>query len=225
MKTPEDRLDAAVRGAGSAPRSEEALQALARAAREELAAKPKVRRWWVDALVVLGLNLVMGVGAAAALTWSDSQHASMTMRMVVVGAWLAVMAAGSVLWMRPGPATARWLVGGAFLLASALAIGGASGFDPGSPFFSGMRCAFTECAVGLVPVTVVLALSTRFAARASHVFTGALAAGAGGALALHLHCSNGTVAHIAVFHLLPAVLLAGLAVLIRRALRPSTFAP
>jgi hypothetical protein len=225
MTTPEDRLDAAVRAAGGAKGSQAAMAVLARAAREELAAHPKTRPWWVDGLVLLGLNLVMGLGAAAAMHWSDTQHASMVMRSVVAGAWLVVMSLGSVLWLRPGAVAARWVVSGAFVLASALAIAGASGFDPGSPFFSGMGCAFTECAVGLLPVGVVLLLSTRFAAGGSQVFAGALAAGAGGALALHLHCGNGTVGHVVMFHLLPAVLLAGLAVLVRHFLRPSTFVP
>jgi hypothetical protein len=225
MKTPEERLDAAVRGASAAPRSDEALQALARPAREELAAHPKPRPWWIDGVMLLGLNLVMGVGAAAAMSWSDLQHSSVTMRSVVAVAWLVVMALGSVLWLRPGAMTARLVVAGGFVLASLLAIGGASGFDPGAPFFMGLGCAFTECGLALIPVSVLLLISTRFAATPSHVFVGALAAASGGALALHLHCANGTVEHVTVFHLLPAVVLAGLAVLVRRFIRPTSFVP
>ena len=225
MTTPEERLDAAVRATGAAPRSAEALQALARAARDELAANPKPRPWWVDGLVLLCLNLVMGVGASAAMSWSDLQHGSMLMRSVVAVAWLVVMAAGSVLWLKPGAMMARWLVAGGFVLASLLAIGAASGFDPGAPFFRGMGCAFTECGLALIPVGVLLLLSTRFAAAPSHVFVGALAAASGGALALHFHCSNGTVAHVTMFHLLPAGVMALLAVLLRRLIRPSAFVP
>ena len=114
---------------------------------------------------------------------------------------------------------------GAAAAFGALAIGGASGFDPGAPFFSGMGCAFVECSVALIPVSVLLVLSTRFAATASHVFVGALAAASGGALALHLHCSNGTIAHIAAFHLLPAVVLGAVAVVIRSKLRTRTLVP
>ena len=225
MMTPEERLEAAVRASGAAPRSDEALQALAKAAREELAAHPKPRPWWMDGLVLLFLNLVMGVGASAAMSWSDLQHGSMMMRSVVAVAWLVVMAAGSVLWLKPGAMMSRWLVAGGFVLASVLAIGAASGFDPGAPFFRGVGCAFTECGLALIPVSVLLLLSTRFAAAPSHVFVGALAAASGGALALHFHCSNGTVAHVTVFHLLPAVVMALLAVLLRRFIRPSAFVP
>ncbi len=200
-------------------------QQLARAAREELEAHPKARPWWMDGLVLLALNLVMGLGAAAAMSWSDLQHNSMTTRSVVAVAWLLMMSVGSVLWLRPGAMTSRWVVGSGFVIASALAVGGASGFDPGAPFFAGMGCAFVECSVALIPVSVLLVLSTRFAATASHVFVGALAAASGGALALHLHCFNGTTAHLAAFHLLPAVALGGVAVLIRSKLKTKTFVP
>lgn len=225
MTTPDERLDQAIGKAGGPPRSDEALQALGRAAREELAVHPKARPWWVEGVVLMALNLAMGVGAAAAMSWSDLQHGSMTMRSVVAVAWLVVMAAGSVLWLKPGARTAKWLVGGGFLVASLLAVGGVSGFDPGSPFFRGMNCAFVECGIALIPVSVLVLLSTRFAAQPSQIFVGALAAASGGALALHLHCSNGTVGHVVVFHLLPAVVLAALAVLVRRFIRPRAYVP
>ena len=48
---------------------------------------------------------------------------------------------------------------------------------------------------------------------------------AGGALVLHLHCGNGTLTHLALFHLLPGVVLAAMAVLVRGALRPRAFTP
>ena len=225
MSTPEDRLDRAVKAAGGSPLSNEAMQRLSKVAQDELAAHPKARPWWVDGLVVLALNLVMGVGASSAMTWSRLQHASMTLRSVIAVAWLLVMAVGSALWLKPGARIGRWLVAGGFLVTSLLAIGGASGFDPGGPFFRGLGCAFTECGLAVIPVAVLLALSTRFAASNANIFVGALAAASGGALALHLHCSNGTVGHLVMFHLLPAVLLAGVAVLLRRFLRPHSFVP
>ena len=110
MRTPDERLDAAMLSVGAAPRSAEALQQLARAAREELAAHPQARPWWMDGLVLLALNLVMSVGASAAMSRSDLQHGSMTTRSVVAVAWLLVMGVGSVLWLKPGAFIARWLV-------------------------------------------------------------------------------------------------------------------
>lgn len=225
MKPDEQRLSDAVREAGGPPISEESLHKLGQAAREELTKAPKSQPWQFDAAVLLVLNVVMGLGAAAMVSWSDTQHASATMRNLVAACWLLVMAFGSVLWLRPGSPTARWLVGGGFVVASALAIAGASGFDPATPFFSGIRCTLSECAIAFIPLCVMLAFSTRFAASALHVFMGALAVSAGGALALHFHCANGTVAHIALFHVFPPLLLGALAVAVRRFMRPKTFAP
>lgn len=223
MTTPDDRLDETMRKLGDRPDGD--LASLAEAARRELAQTPKPKPWWRDALALLGLNLVMAVGASAAMTWSTTQHASVMMRSLVAAAWLVVLALGSVLWLRPGRAGPRLLVGGLFLVASTLAVFAASGWDPGQPFFAGIRCAFVECGVALLPLGVVLALSTRFAASAGHVFLGGLTAASAGAFALHLHCSNGTLEHLLVFHLAPAVLLGLLAVGVHRMMRPRSFAP
>jgi hypothetical protein len=224
MTTPEERLDAAGQALGEV-KPAAALDALARAAREELAKTPRARAWWLDGLVVLALNLVAGLGAAALLPWSNTQHASPTLEYAVGLGWLVVMAVGSTWWLRPGAPTSRWAVGALFVGASVLAVGNASGFDPGSPFFSVMRCAFAECGIAVVPLTVVVGLSLRFAARPSHVFVGTLTSAAGGALALHFHCGNGTLAHLLAFHLFPAVVLAAVAVKVRQALRPRSFVP
>lgn len=202
-----------------------ALDALARAAREELARTPTPRRWWVDALLVLGLNVVMGLGAAAMMSSSDTQHASTAMKYGVATAWLVVMALGSAWWLKPGRVDFRWAVAALFVGASVLSVGNASGFDPGSPFFAGLKCALVECGVAVVPISVVVLLSLRFAARASHLFSGALASAAGATLALHFHCGNGTLGHLLTFHLLPAVGLAGAAVLVRRWLPTKSHVP
>src|SRR5688572_11545897 len=101
MKTPEQRIDE-ILGARGARKSDAELQALSKAAREELEKQSKVRPWWMDAAPLVVLNLVMGVGAAAAMSWSDLQHNSMTMRAVVAVLWLLMMSVGSVLWLRPG---------------------------------------------------------------------------------------------------------------------------
>ncbi len=225
MSTADERLDAALGAAGGAKPDDAALDALAKAAREELTAHPKARPWWVDGLLVLGLNLVMGLGAAAMMSWSDTQHGSSTTKYLVATAWFLVMAAGSVWWLQPGARAPRWLVLGGFVLAAGLSVGVASGFDPGAPFFRGVSCALVECVVALAPLVLIFVLSLRFAARPVHLVTATLASGAGGALALHFHCGNGTFAHLAVFHVLPVVVLAGLAVLIRSRMRPTTFAP
>lgn len=222
MTTPDERLTAAIGAAGSPVGSFEALGAAARA---ELQRAPKARPWWVDGLILLGLNLVMGVGAALAMSWSNTQHGNATLTWVVAAGWLLVMTLGSLWWLRPGNETGRWAVMGLTLLVFALSLGSLSGFDTGRPFMAGMSCAFIECGLALAPAAVALLFSSRFAARPGHLVVAALAASAGGALALHFHCANGTVAHVFSFHLLPAVLLAALAVLIRRRVKSRAFVP
>lgn len=222
--TPEQKLEGAARQLGGS-KHEPALQSLAAAARAELTAHPRARAWWLDGAVVLALNLVMGLTAAALMSWNDEQHASSLAKYASASAWFVFMGVASMAWLRPGGARARGVMLGAFVAVSAVALSGLSGFDPGGPFWKGMSCALVECAVALVPVVVVVALSVRFAAQPTHVALGALSAAAGGTLALHFHCPNGTLAHVALFHLAPALVLAGLAVLVRRGLRPRSFVP
>lgn len=54
---------------------------------------------------------------------------------------------------------------------------------------------------------------------------GGLAAGAGGVFVLHLHCPSGALGHLIGFHLGPWLLVATLALGLRRLVRSSTFAP
>lgn len=221
--TPEQKLEDAVRNVGGVGARD--LSPLAAAARAELQKHPKARAWWVDALLVLGLNLVMGVTAAKLLSWSDAQHHSAMTKYGVGIAWFAFMAISSVLWLRPGSVKQRWAMGGLFVGVSLAMVLALSGFDPGGAFMDGMKCALAECKIALVPVALVVVLSTRFAARASHLVIGTLAAASGGAVALHFHCPNGTMAHVAVFHVLPAVVLALLAIAVRALWKPKSFVP
>lgn len=52
-----------------------------------------------------------------------------------------------------------------------------------------------------------------------------LAAGAGGLMTLHLHCPNGTLGHLLLFHLVPSALVSLLAVGVRRRLSSASWAP
>lgn len=225
MTTPDERLNAAIGAAGGTTRDAASLDMLARAAREELSKQPRARAWWTDGLVVLGFNLLLGVAAAAAMSWSETQHRSVVTKYVVGIAWFLVMALGSVLWLKPGRVGGRLAVVGGFTAAAVLTLLGASGLDGGADFLTGMRCAMTECIVAVIPVALVLFVSTRFAASTLHLVAGALAASSGAALALHFHCPNGSLLHLSVWHLLPAFVLTALAVLVRSRLRHRTFTP
>ncbi|MFT3713936.1 MAG: hypothetical protein QM817_40260 [Archangium sp.] len=221
--TPEQKLEQAVRNVGGGGSKD--LSALAAAARAELGASPKARAWWVDGLFVLGLNVLMGVAGAMLLDWNDEQHHSAMTKYGVASLWFVFMAIASVLWLRPGSVKQRWMLGGGFVAVTLAMLFALSGFDPGGAFMNGMWCAFAECKIAIVPVAVVVLLSTRFAAQTSHLVIGTLAAASGGAVALHFHCPNGTLSHVAVFHVLPALLLAALAIGARAMWRPKSFVP
>ena len=57
--TPDEKLQAAVRAVGGS-REAASLEALKAAASAELKASPKTRAWWVDGLVLLGVNVEIG---------------------------------------------------------------------------------------------------------------------------------------------------------------------
>lgn len=224
MTTPDERLDAAI-GAAGRPPDAAALDSLAVAARAALGREPRARAWWVDGVIVLALTALLGVAGVLGMSWSEQQHGSQATKLVVAAAWALLMASGSVLWLKPGRASSRALVIGGFGSAALLTLLGASGVAGDVPFSSGLACAVTEVVMSLAPVVAVLVVSTRFAATSLHVVAGALAASSGAALALHFHCPNGTTAHLVTWHLLPALVVAALAALLRTRLRSRTFAP
>lgn len=220
--TPEQKLESAVRNVGGASKD---LSALAAAARAELTANPKARAWWLDGLIVLAINIVMGITAAKLFEWNDEQHHSAMTKYGVGTLWFVFMALASVLWLRPGSVKQRWALGVGFIGVSFAMVFALSGFDPGGAFMDGVWCAIAECKVAIIPVALVVALSTRFAAQKSHLIIGTFAAASGGAVALHFHCPNGTASHVLVFHVLPALVLAALAIAVRAMWKPKSFVP
>jgi hypothetical protein len=219
----ERRLDEAGRALGRASGAD--LERLAIAARADLARTPKAQRWWVEALVLLAINLTLGLMARVMMTDAETQHASAMSKYATVVAWFVAMSLGSVWWLKPGGGLLGRVALGAF--AVALVAGGldASGVDPGGPFWGGVGCAMGEWKLALVPAVVVLLLSMRFSVQPGRLFLGALAAASGGAIALHGHCPNGTLAHIAVFHVLPTFSVAAVLLAIRHFIPSRSHAP
>lgn len=220
MTTPDERLLAAVRQNAGLDPNAEALAKLGDAARAELKAHPKARPWWWGALLLFVLQGVLAIVAARAWPFAQTQHRSEMLSLLIGGCWLVLMTVSAVWWLKPGSNGPRRVLMGSFAGLSVLTLLATSGFDPGGPFMDGMQCAIAECELAVIPLVLGLAFSLRFAAQPSHLALAALSASSGGALVLHFHCGNGTVAHLAVFHLLPALVLAGLAVGVRRLFRP-----
>jgi hypothetical protein len=203
----------------------EQLEAIRRAAQAELGRSPRVRPWWLDALLLVGVNAVCGLGWSAFFTFNLVQHTGPLARAVGAAGLMAVALGGAVAAVRPGARPLRVLLVSLAVGTGVVLLAAASGADPGMPFLGGMGCGLSELAASVVPLGVSAWVLTRFAPDTLRTVVAGLAAGAGGLVTLHLHCTNGTLGHLVVFHLAPWVLVALAAVALRRVLPSATWAP
>lgn len=208
-----------------APAPAAALEALKALSAQELRERPRARPWWVEALVLSGANAMVAVGASMAMSWHQSQHASLMWRwgaagalglLAVVGGWIAVVP------------QAKRVRSGALLFTAACALVAVlcgSGDAGGQAFAAGIGCATTECAISVVPMLVAGWVMTRFSSSGLRVWLAGASVGAAGMLALHLHCPNGSAAHLATFHVAPWLMLCFAGVAARRFLPTFAHAP
>lgn len=208
-----------------APRAAAQLHALRGLAEAELAASPKPRPWWAEAAVLSFANMGVAVAASVVMTWASSQHDSSGWRWGTAGALLLAGALGAVVAVMPGRPQLRWAAGVFALAAMVATIFCGSGDDVGQPFLKGLSCATTECFVSIAPLLVASWVMSRFSARGLRLWLAGASVGAAGVLALHLHCPNGSALHLATFHVLPWLAVAGLSVLVRRFLPTHAYAP
>lgn len=203
----------------------EQLEAIRRAAQAELGRTPTVRPWWLDAMGLMLLNAFWGLGWSTLFTFHEQQHTGPLMRWLGAGGLVLVGLLGMLAAVRPGGRDLRrvlLVLSGATMLVL-LAAG--SDVDPGQPFLGGVGCGASELVASVVPLGASVWVLTRFAPDPVRTAVAGLAAGAGGLVTLHLHCMNGTLAHLVVFHLVPWVLVSVLAVALRRVLPSATWAP
>jgi hypothetical protein len=191
----------------------------------ELTGAPRAAPWWLGAIPFAAVTL--GVGAAGALSGPRANLAS-GQRQVAVGALLAV-AVLSACWAALSPRRrGRGLAFAVAFTAAAAVVFGGSGIYPAfcGPFWeAGLGCARAVVSWS-VPGCAAALLAQRGAAHSlPRALLAGLAAGAGGALALHPHCPIGQALHLTVFHVLPWFAVAAALVLVQRRLRPRSFAP
>jgi hypothetical protein len=205
----------------SSPQPGPSLEPARAAALKELTSVPVARRWWLDALGLSGVNVAVALTAGGLMRWNQSQHAS------ALGAWgigaglLAVSVLGAWSALRPGSRRGRLAtVGLAIGVALAAGLGG-SGTGPEA----GARCAAFEVGLALAPLAIALWATSAFAFDATRAAVAGASAAATGLLVLHLHCPNGTAAHLGGFHVLPAVAVAAVLVLARRMVPSRSHAP
>jgi hypothetical protein len=206
----------------------ETVERIRSAAHAELARTPRPRPWWRDAVALVAINtavvIVFAVALGATRFFGNATSPAVLVAVAIPTALVIVL--GAVAAVMPG---GRWAPMSALALvavASVAIVLGGSGTKGGRSFLTaGLPCLSTELITATIPVAAVIAVSSRFAYDRLRILVGGLSGGATGLLALHLHCRIGTASHLVVFHALPWMAAAGIALFIRSRVRSRSFAP
>lgn len=191
----------------------------------ELARPSKVRPWWWEALGAMAVLLVTAFGVLFAVGIRQSGGMPL-MGWATAGCLLLLIAVGTWSAFSPRAGKLRIAAVAVAAVAAILVVASATGEGADRPFWrAGIPCMATELGATLPLLALLVWMLTRSAPGALKVLTGALAGGAAGVFALHLHCPVRTASHLIVFHVLPWLVLTAVAVLIRRRLRTRSYAP
>ncbi|MFT3839503.1 MAG: hypothetical protein QM723_21145 [Myxococcaceae bacterium] len=200
------------------------LEKLSQLVKSELQAHPKVWPWWVEALGVVAVNALFAGVMLFSMSWNTVQHDSPALRWAVVVDLVVLVLGGALVALAPAARAARWVTVALAAFAMVGTLWGASGHEA-VPFAKSYGCAFVELGASALPLAVAVWMATRMAKDVSRVVAYAFAAGGAALVALHLHCPNGTVEHLTAFHLVPWVLLVGIAQLARSLAPTKAYAP
>ena len=207
------------------PASSASLEKFGEASRAELRAHPRARRWWVDALLLLAVNVGVAGLAASMMSAPAGRPESAVSRWGIAAALVTLMSAGAWATVRSGAKLLRFAVLG-IAGAGALWVGlGGSGLSGDRPFGAGVACAITESVISALPLMIAMWITSRFAWDLTRAIVGGVSVGATGIFVLHLHCVNGAPEHLFTFHVLPWMAVALAAVVIRRMLPSRSYAP
>lgn len=204
------------------------LEATRRRTHEALTARPLPTPWWRELGVLLAVHVTVLVAGVLALG-RDGLVRNQASPAVVAGVGLLTLAlVGGGAFLALAPARRRrpwgWVAVAALGVALAQLLGG-SGAQVRPPMRALMGCLGTELVLSVVPMAVALVLLCRSAFQPVRALAAGLSAGGVGLLVLHLHCSDGTAAHLLGAHVLPWLLLAGAALFIRSRLPTRSHAP
>ena len=191
----------------------------------ELQEHPTARPWWADALALFAVNMAIATVASSLYEWRQVQHDSPIMRWGVALGLLVLIAVGAWAAIQPGvPLLRVGTLAFAAMVTMWAGLGG-SGVGPSGPLLSGSGCAVVEVALATLPLAVALWATSRFAFDVTRALTGGASVGATGMLVLHLHCPNGTTAHLLAFHVAPWLLMVLATLALRRMMPSRSYAP
>lgn len=208
---------------------------VAKRASAELARKPKASRWWISALALSAINvLVVGLATLVFQRLGSGGHqASTPLWWPLAAALLGLLFAGPLLALAPRrrsflPALVLIALGtGAAVVWLGSGAGPSEPVPSGAegPLSAGMGCMISEVGLSLLPVGFGLWILSGSAFQPWRAFGLSLCCATAGLLALHLHCRDGRAAHLFLFHVGPWMLVGALAFLLRARIPSRTFAP
>lgn len=195
----------------------------------ELAAHPKATPWWRELLVLLAVYAVVMVGGVVGLGRSGLVF-NMAPPMVVAGIALLILGlvgGGAFIALAPSGRRLPWAVLGAGAATVALLqIVGGSDQAAMRGFLAGvMGCMVTEVLLSIPPLILALVLLCRSAFQPLRALAAGLSAAGVSLFVLHLHCPDGSAGHLALGHVVPWLLLAGVVLLVRARLPSRSYAP
>ncbi|HEX5750722.1 MAG TPA: DUF1109 domain-containing protein [Archangium sp.] len=194
---------------------------------EELAARPIPTPWWREVLVLVGAYVGLTALGALALTPLGLMLNSAPPGVVAGLAVLVVLAmvGGAVVALAPVRRVAWGLLGTCTAVVALSVVLGGSGLAVKSFLAGAIGCMRTHMLLSALPLLSALVMLRRSAYHPARAVAAGLSAGAVGLLLLHVHCPDGSAAHLAASHVGPWLLLGGLALLVRSRLPTSNHAP
>ncbi|WP_224248853.1 NrsF family protein [Hyalangium gracile] len=211
------------------PKSTPGLEAARARTLEELATQPVAKPWWRELLALLVAYLVVMVGGLFTLGRSGLVANTASPAVIAVLALLILALVGGGAYISLAPARRglpwAWVAGGAAMVSLLLVVGG-SGIASARGFLAGvMGCLTTEVVLSIPPLALALVLLCRSAFQPVRAIAAGLSAGGVSLFVLHLHCADGTTGHLMLGHLVPWLLLAGVALFLRARLPTRSYAP
>ncbi|KFE60608.1 NrsF family protein [Hyalangium minutum] len=205
------------------------MEAARRKTLEELGKQPVATPWWIELLTLLATYAAVMVGGLL-LLGREGLVQNTASPAVLVGLGLAILlmvASGAYMALAPARRHVPWvLVAMGAAAVAVFQVAGGSGYATAKGFVAGvLGCMRTEVLLSIPPLALALVLLCRSAFQPVRAFAAGLSAAGVSLFVLHLHCPDGTAGHLMLGHLVPWLLLAGVALWLRSRLPTRSYAP
>ncbi|HYH98946.1 NrsF family protein, partial [Hyalangium sp.] len=191
--------------------------------------RPLATPWWRELLMLLATYAAVMMGGLFALGRNGLVFNTASVPVVagLAVSILLMVGGGAYLALAPARRHVPWVLvaAGAGAVAILQVVGG-SGYAQAKGFVAGvMGCMTSEVLLSIPPLALALVLLCRSAFQPVRAFAAGLSAAGVSLFVLHLHCPDGTAGHLMLGHLVPWLLLAGVALFLRARLPTRSYAP